>query len=49
MTEVTVGDFAVLGRQHQFRPLTDIEAVIEALRKECAYKQTYSKNVMGFV
>lgn len=49
MTEVTPGDFAVLGRQHKFRPLTDIEAVIEALRKECAYKQPYAKNSMGFV
>ncbi|MEY3880722.1 MAG: hypothetical protein RIQ94_1518, partial [Pseudomonadota bacterium] len=49
MTKVTPGDFAVLSRQHQFRPLTDIDGVIKALRNECAYKQAYSKNAMGFV
>ncbi len=49
MSEVTPGDFAVLGRQHRFRPLIGIEAVIEALRKECAYKQPYAKNLMGFI
>jgi len=33
---LTPGDFALLERQHRFRPISDVNALIAALQAECA-------------
>lgn len=43
------GDFAVVARQHRFRPFEDHVGVLEALRAEVALKPGVGKRGMGFV
>lgn len=45
---LTPGDFAVLERQHRFRPITDVNALIDALYAECALKTPLQRQPMGF-
>jgi SpoVK/Ycf46/Vps4 family AAA+-type ATPase len=45
---LTPGDFAVLERQHRFRPITDVTALIDALYAECALKTPLQRQPMGF-
>ena len=46
---LTPGDFAVLARQHRFRPLKNMGELLNALQAECALKAPYQKQRMGFV
>lgn len=46
---LTPGDFAVLARQHKFRPLTNIQALLGLLSEECCLKQPYRRQPIGFV
>ena len=43
------GEFAVIARQHRFKPFDDHVGVLEALRAEMALKPGVSKQGMGFV
>jgi transitional endoplasmic reticulum ATPase len=45
---LTPGDFAVLERQHCFRPITDVKALIAALQAECALKTPHHRQPIGF-
>jgi SpoVK/Ycf46/Vps4 family AAA+-type ATPase len=45
---LTPGDFAVLERQHHFRPITDVKALITALQAECMLKTPYHRQSIGF-
>jgi transitional endoplasmic reticulum ATPase len=45
---LTPGDFAVLERQHRFRPITDANALIAALQAECALKTPHYRQPIGF-
>jgi transitional endoplasmic reticulum ATPase len=45
---LTPGDFAVLERQHRFRPMTDATAMVAALQAECALKTPYQRQAIGF-
>ncbi|MDP2097862.1 MAG: AAA family ATPase [Methylococcales bacterium] len=45
---LTPGDFAVLERQHRFRPITDVTALIDALYAKCALKTPLQRQPMGF-
>ncbi len=45
---LTLGDFAVLERQHRFWPITDVKALIAALEAECALKTPYQRQAIGF-
>jgi SpoVK/Ycf46/Vps4 family AAA+-type ATPase len=46
---LTPGDFAVLERQHRFRPITDANALIIALQGECALKIPFQRQAIGFL
>lgn len=46
---LTPGDFAVLARQHKFRPIHDVRTLIAALAAECALKEPYKRLPIGFV
>ena len=45
---LTPGDFAALGRQHRFRPISDANALIIALQAECTLKTPHRKQAIGF-
>jgi len=45
---LTPGDFALLERQHRFRPISDVNALIAALQTECALKTPHQKQAIGF-
>ena len=45
---LTPGDFAAVARRHDFSPLRDAHALLEALREECALKEGKT-HAMGFV
>ncbi len=45
---LTPGDFAVLERQHRFRPITHVNALIDALYAECALKTQQQRQPIGF-
>ena len=47
LTNLTPGDFAVVARQHRFRPIGSASAFVSALAAECAIKESH-RNVMGF-
>jgi SpoVK/Ycf46/Vps4 family AAA+-type ATPase len=46
---LTPGDFALVARQHRFRPVRDADALVEALARECAAKEGGRGNPIGFV
>jgi SpoVK/Ycf46/Vps4 family AAA+-type ATPase len=46
---LTPGDFAVLARQHRFRPFKDLSGLLNALADECALKTPYRRQPIGFV
>jgi SpoVK/Ycf46/Vps4 family AAA+-type ATPase len=48
LDDLTPGDFAVLARQHRFRPFFDAKAMITALVAECALKTPHKKQPIGF-
>ncbi len=48
LDDLTPGDFAVLERQHRFRPITDANALIAALQAECALKTPHHRQPIGF-
>jgi SpoVK/Ycf46/Vps4 family AAA+-type ATPase len=47
LTTLTPGDFAAVVRQHRFRPLGSVPAIVSALEAECALKQG-TKRAIGF-
>jgi len=49
LTSLTPGDFALLARQHKFRPFSNSIAVKEALQAEAALKENNTQNKIGFV
>jgi hypothetical protein len=49
LENLTPGDFAVLARQHRFRPITTIDALVTALEAECALKTPYKNHPIGFI
>jgi SpoVK/Ycf46/Vps4 family AAA+-type ATPase len=46
---LTPGDFSVLARQHRFRPITHVEALIDVLQAECAVKKITKSHPIGFI
>lgn len=46
---LTPGDFAAVARRHRFRELKNTEALIDALRAECAIKEDAPKRGIGFL
>lgn len=46
---LTPGDFAMVARQHRFRPIESAEAFIKALAGECGLKEPSRKKVIGFL
>ncbi len=48
LDDLTPGDFAVLERQHRFRPITDVRAMIAVLQAECALKTPHFRQPIGF-
>lgn len=46
---VTLGDFALLERQHRFSPLNNAQALVTALQAECALKIRYPRQAIGFI
>lgn len=48
LTMLTPGDFAAIGRQHRFRPLTSCAALVLALASECAIKDRSAPSI-GFL
>ena len=46
---LTPGDFAVVARQHRFRPITGPDAFLRALAGECALKESARKRPIGFL
>ncbi len=47
LSTLTPGDFAAVVRQHRFRPLRSVTAMVSALEAECALKQG-TKRAIGF-
>ncbi len=45
---LTPGDFALVARQHQFRPVSSVEAFVAALKNECWMKKR-NKPAIGFL
>lgn len=45
---LTPGDFALVARQHQFRPVTSVEAFVTALKTECWMKKR-DQSAIGFL
>lgn len=48
LTKLTPGDFAAVARQHRFRPIGGVAALVAALTAECSMKRGSSKAV-GFI
>jgi len=48
LNDLTPGDFAVLERQHRFRPFNDVNSLIDALQAECALKTPHQRQPIGF-
>lgn len=46
--QLTPGDFTAVLRQHRFRPIADVAALVSALENECAVKEG-PKRAIGFV
>jgi SpoVK/Ycf46/Vps4 family AAA+-type ATPase len=46
---LTPGDFAVIARQHRFRPLRTTSELLSALERECALKEPGLRRAIGFV
>ena len=46
---LTPGDFAVVARQHRFRPVGNAEDFIQALAQECVMKEPVQKKAIGFL
>ncbi|MBM9535977.1 AAA family ATPase [Desulfobulbus alkaliphilus] len=46
---LTPGDFAVVARQHRFRPIEGAGAFIRALTEECGMKDPGQKKAIGFL
>ena len=46
---LTPGDFAVIARQHRFRPLRTTSELLTALERECAMKEPGLRRAIGFV
>ena len=46
---LTPGDFAVVARQHRFRPITGPDAFLRALAGECGLKESARKRPIGFL
>jgi transitional endoplasmic reticulum ATPase len=49
LENLTPGDFAVLARQHRFRPITSTDCLITSLEAECALKTPYKSHPIGFI
>jgi SpoVK/Ycf46/Vps4 family AAA+-type ATPase len=49
LNALTPGDFAILMRQHRFRPFKDTNEVFNALKAECAMKQGQPLQGIGFI
>lgn len=49
LTALTPGDFAVLLRQHRFRPFKDTNDVFNRLKAECAMKRGQPLQGIGFI
>ncbi|HEY9193006.1 MAG TPA: ATP-binding protein [Methyloversatilis sp.] len=49
LDRLTPGDFAVLARQHRFRPFGCVQTVLDALQAECTLKEGGLRSAMGFV
>lgn len=48
LDDLSPGDFAVLARQHRFRPFGDAQSILTALTTECALKTPHKKQPIGF-
>lgn len=48
LTILTPGDFAAVARQHRFRPVGSVSALIAALETECSLKKD-SRKAVGFI
>jgi SpoVK/Ycf46/Vps4 family AAA+-type ATPase len=48
LTHLTPGDFAAVARQHRFRPIESVAALLAALTSECALKHV-ARSGIGFV
>jgi len=48
LTTLTPGDFAAVARQHRFRPVGSVSALIAALEAECSIKKD-SRKAVGFI
>ena len=46
---LTPGDFAAIARRHRFEPFQTVDAVVAALRSECALKEDGRRGRMGFI
>lgn len=46
---ITPGDFALLARQHRFYPFKEAAVLLNKLQTECALKDPYQKQPIGFV
>ena len=49
MNLLTPGDFAAVRRQHQFKPISSQEFLLEALRAECVLKEGHRNKSFGFM
>jgi hypothetical protein len=49
MDNLTPGDFALLARQHRFKPMADAKELIHALQAECKLKTPYKSQSIGFM
>lgn len=49
LDNLTPGDFAVLARQHRFRPVPTVAMAVELLTAECALKTPYKRSAIGFI
>ena len=48
LVSLTPGDFAAVVRQHRFRPITSVTALVSALEAECAVKHGTNRSI-GFL
>lgn len=49
LENLTPGDFAVLARQHRFRPFKEVTQLVMALEAECALKTPHRRQPIGFL
>ena len=49
LNALTPGDFATVTRRHRLRPFSTPRSLVEALERECAFKEEHRKSPMGFV